>query len=189
MESNPFPWADSASAVNSLVTELAIEQDGSDVQIEGLSNTINITLPIPGGSDLTHSMVRTRCGKQNSHRIQITQKDVALKTKITPINSSAPVRVFYRRSKPVSPVDHDLEWSNLRKENSSEERGLDIFISNVYLNRNASGVHYLSVVVDCDPNDDSAELNYTLLSYTASCVYWDTNKEEFVGKGCEVSHV
>lgn len=138
---------------------------------------------------------QTDSEKMVIHSIKVDKNETAIHGEILPVNCTGrKLKVYLRKNRRPTVDNFDYNWTLPVSVLQEGENGSvlaqsgKLFLSNVQLNRTTAGTYYLGVLADAHDNKSTEcpLVNYTLLSFTSSCRYWNKDLEKWTGDGCEV---
>ena len=194
---NIYSWDESANSISTDTIGMEfLNCSGHNVRVENLSIPINLTIPSHHSSVIAKpDEFQTDNEKLTMHSIKIDHNESAIHVEILPVNCSGrKLKVFMKKNAPPTLEEYDYNWTlpvTVLTENENGSRLVQsgkFFLSNVQLNHNSVGKYYLGVIANAHDNTSAEcpQVNYTLLSFTSSCLYWNEMKQRWMGDGCEV---
>ena len=194
---NPFSWDESANSVSSNALGLDfVNCTGHEMRVVNLPTTINITVP-SGKTSPPPQPAEFQTDSENlmMHSINVQNNETAIHVEIKPVNCTGRrLKVFLRKDIRPTQEMFDFNWT-LPISHWQEEGNESVFVqsnafflSNVHLNHTTAGKYYLGVLADAHDNTsvECPLVNYTLVTFTSSCLYWDEAVDKWKGDGCEV---
>lgn len=185
---NPFTYSETASSVETDVLSLSLgTQSGIGHNVSDLSEGIHIEIGNNNPKNNTAEPLSLKATEVATHKMTVKSNDTSLHGVVRPINCSVPMNVTMRYNEYDCTSHHDYTW--ILPRNNSPVDPYSFYVSNTELNRSTSGSYYICirpVHTDYVVNNCSGYLNYSIVTFTGSCRFWDDDEEVWKGDNCEV---
>lgn len=186
--SNPFVFSKTASKVGTDVVSLNLEsKSGQGLKVDSLSKGIHIEIKNKGEGTRRENFT-VKANEIARHKIPISTNDSSIHGSIRPINCSIPVNVSIKKDD----YDSNIDYKWMLPRNDSPTDPYSFYISNVQLNRTAAGSYFIYIqpaYQDQVKENCTGYLNYSIVTFSGSCSYWDEEQEIWKGDNCEVGRL
>lgn len=203
MPRNYHTYDETSKDVSSPVVSLSYEDKDNEqtITVSNLKNYIEYFLPAPNElpEAKTYS-VNVTGDTWAYHKLVVSSKEEAVSIEVTPFNCSHKLHLFVRENR--HPTKDKFAWKKVIWQPSNGDRSTlnytscfeeyssyTLFVSNTKL-RNSTyfiGIWYAGEKEDTGNSNETVGMKYSIRVYKSKCLYWNENKETWMGDGCVVS--
>lgn len=213
---NPFAWDPSGARIQSKVMTMELKNaSGHPIKVSNLSKPIDMWVPRSSQADL--SLYTMAYGIMFYRAFSVVENDTSIQVEILPEDNNTQLLAYIRYEKFPKEDLYDfmfevprrkfiVESVNASISNRTKTREINpyiFFLSNEDLNRTAAGKYYIGIKYNgtFEPVYEAVKIenkvvykqyiplkvNFTMRTFTSSCLYWDTDNDTWNTEGCTVS--
>ena len=203
MPKNYYTYDETSKEVSSPVVSLSYDDKDNEkpITVSNLKNYIEYFLPAPDElPEAEKYSVNVTEDTWAYHKLMVSSKDQAVSIEATPFNCSHKLQLYVRKNR--HPTKHKFTWKKFIWKPSSEDRSnlnyttcfeqyssYTLFVPNTRLENVTYfiGIWYEGGKEDMINNNETAVMKYSIRVYKSKCLYWNKEKERWMGDGCVVS--
>lgn len=203
MPRNYFTYDETSKEVSSPVVSLSYEDKDNEqpITVSNLKNYIEYVLPAPDQlPEAKKYSVNVTEDTWAYHKLVVSTKDEALSIEVTPFNCSHKLQLYIREN--YHPTKNKFGWRKVIWQPSSRDRSnsnytacfeeyssYTLFVPNTKLQNSTYfiGIWYEGGKEDTRNSNETVVMTYSIRVYKSKCLYWNEEKETWMGDGCVVS--
>uniref|UniRef100_A0A3B4YES0 Polycystic kidney disease protein 1-like 2 n=1 Tax=Seriola lalandi dorsalis TaxID=1841481 RepID=A0A3B4YES0_SERLL len=182
LDKNPFSWNERGN-ISGLIGALSLTtKDGSRINVENLSEKIEILLPRPVGEQVKTSVLDL--GNFSTTVIDIPSADSTLVLKMVPSKDPLPLKLFLGYMGYPTETNY-VAMTEMPHQGTTQEERYTWLLDRKSLKGN-TGAHYLVVKPIVGPGIKSINASLSVTSITAACKFWNESLLDWSDAGCRV---
>ncbi|XP_022597025.1 polycystic kidney disease protein 1-like 2 [Seriola dumerili] len=182
LDKNPFSWNERGN-ISGLIGALSLTtKDGSRINVENLSEKIEILLPRPVEEQVKTSVLDL--GNFSTTVIDVPSADSTLVLKMVPSKDPLPLKLFLGYMGYPTETNY-VAMTEMPHQGTTQEERYTWLLDHKSLKGN-TGVHYLVVKPIVGPGIKSINASLSVTSITAACKFWNESLLDWSDAGCRV---
>ncbi|XP_076603671.1 polycystin-1-like protein 2 [Chaetodon auriga] len=182
LDKNPFSWNDRGNISGQIGALSLTAKDGSSINVENLSEDVEILLPRPPGEQVNTSFLDL--GNFSTTVIDLPSADTTLLLKMVPSNDPLPFKLFLGYMDYPTDTNY-VAMTEMPHQGTTQEERYTWVLEPKDLKGN-TGVHYLVVRPIVGPGIKSIDANLSVTSITTACKFWNESTLDWSNHGCRV---
>ena len=205
MPENYHTYDESSRDVQGPVVSLSFEdkEQEKSITVSNLERHVEYFLPGPADKLPEAEIFKvnvTETAQWSYHKLTINSKDEAVSIEVAPFNCSHKLQVYVRERE--QPTKNDYTWTKVIWKASRDNwinsnytgcfddyTSYSLFLSNKDLRPSTYivGVFYENKLEKPTNQNETVLMKYSMRVYKTKCLYWNEEREKWMGDGCEVS--
>ncbi|XP_070832678.1 polycystin-1-like protein 2 [Chaetodon trifascialis] len=182
LDKNPFSWNERGNISGQIGALSLTAKDGSSINVENLSEDVEILLPRPPGEQVNTSFLDL--GNFSTMVIDLPSADTTLLLKMVPSNDPLPFKLFLGYMDYPTDTNY-VAMTEMPHQGTTQEERYTWVLEPQDLKGN-TGVHYLVVRPIVGPGIKSIDANLSVTSITTACKFWNESTLDWSNHGCRV---